>query len=326
MPGAVPAALLWVRDGAGGSPREGAASLHHAHQGILESLCPSPWPPRWSWRDPILISSPRGSVWHQARHSLPRMQEAMVPPGSLTSLSLSPAILNPKQPKETPKSFSFDYSYWSHTTVSGGEPEPGWSPQRGWDAAGWPPLIAPLSSPQPADINYASQKQVYRDIGEEMLQHAFEGYNVCIFAYGQTGAGKSYTMMGKQEKDQQGIIPQVPPGDRLPLTSAGCTREKGGWEGRRSRGDELQVRGHHGELHPGPRAEVWSGSVSKGLCPSPYQAGRGSAGAGPLHITRALPATPPRAVPSLLLCLLGQEGGNLRGLCAPERSIPLLRG
>ncbi|XP_074220773.1 kinesin-like protein KIF1A isoform X11 [Camelus bactrianus] len=42
-----------------------------------------------------------------------------------------------------------------------------------------------------------------------MLQHAFEGYNVCIFAYGQTGAGKSYTMMGKQEKDQQGIIPQL---------------------------------------------------------------------------------------------------------------------
>ncbi|KAM5271091.1 kinesin-like protein KIF1A isoform 10-T12 [Hipposideros larvatus] len=86
-------------------------------------------------------------------------------------------IVNPKQPKETPKSFSFDYSYWSHTS--------------------------------PEDINYASQKQVYRDIGEEMLQHAFEGYNVCIFAYGQTGAGKSYTMMGKQEKDQQGIIPQL---------------------------------------------------------------------------------------------------------------------
>ncbi|XP_038579851.1 kinesin-like protein KIF1A isoform X2 [Micropterus salmoides] len=50
--------------------------------------------------------------------------------------------------------------------------------------------------------------QVYKDIGEEMLLHAFEGYNVCIFAYGQTGAGKSYTMMGKQDvKDQQGIIP-----------------------------------------------------------------------------------------------------------------------
>lgn len=65
-------------------------------------------------------------------------------------------------------------------------------------------------SPQPEDINYSSQMRVYKDIGEEMLLHAFEGYNVCIFAYGQTGAGKSYTMMGKQDvKDQQGIIPLV---------------------------------------------------------------------------------------------------------------------
>ncbi|XP_041327306.1 kinesin-like protein KIF1C [Pyrgilauda ruficollis] len=42
-----------------------------------------------------------------------------------------------------------------------------------------------------------------------MLQHAFEGYNVCILAYGQTGAGKSYTMMGRQEPGQRGIIPQL---------------------------------------------------------------------------------------------------------------------
>ncbi|XP_056270572.1 kinesin-like protein KIF1A isoform X2 [Pseudoliparis swirei] len=84
-------------------------------------------------------------------------------------------IVNPKQAKDT-KSFNFDYSYWSHTS--------------------------------PEDINYATQLEVYKDIGEEMLLHAFEGYNVCIFAYGQTGSGKSYTMMGKQDvKDQQGIIP-----------------------------------------------------------------------------------------------------------------------
>lgn len=59
------------------------------------------------------------------------------------------------------------------------------------------------------DPNFASQNRVYNDIGKEMLQHAFEGYNVCIFAYGQTGAGKSYTMMGKQEEGQEGIIPMV---------------------------------------------------------------------------------------------------------------------
>lgn len=33
---------------------------------------------------------------------------------------------------------------------------------------------------------------------------------MCIFAYGQTGAGKSYTMMGRQEEEgQEGIIPQI---------------------------------------------------------------------------------------------------------------------
>ncbi|XP_026675517.1 kinesin-like protein unc-104 isoform X3 [Ceratina calcarata] len=89
------------------------------------------------------------------------------------------SILNPKAPpgtKDAIKSFNYDYSYFSM---------------------------------DPNDGNYSSQLMVYKDIGEEMLEHAFEGYNVCIFAYGQTGAGKSYTMMGKQEEGQEGIIPQI---------------------------------------------------------------------------------------------------------------------
>lgn len=77
-----------------------------------------------------------------------------------------------------------------------------------------PPLPFPCPPlTQVEDPQFASQQQVYRDIGEEMLLHAFEGYNVCIFAYGQTGAGKSYTMMGRQEPGQQGIVPQVHAGD-----------------------------------------------------------------------------------------------------------------
>ncbi|KRK00170.1 kinesin-like protein unc-104 isoform X3 [Drosophila yakuba] len=89
------------------------------------------------------------------------------------------AITNPKVPPNTSdsvKRFNFDYSYWSHDHH---------------------------------DADFSTQSMVYKDIGEEMLQHSFDGYNVCIFAYGQTGAGKSYTMMGRQEEQQEGIIPMI---------------------------------------------------------------------------------------------------------------------
>lgn len=72
------------------------------------------------------------------------------------------------------KSFTFDHSYWSHRR---------------------------------SDTHFASQEKVYQDIGSEMLEHAVQGYNICIFAYGQTGAGKSYTMMGS--KEEEGIIPRM---------------------------------------------------------------------------------------------------------------------
>lgn len=88
-------------------------------------------------------------------------------------------ITNPKVPPGTSdsiKRFNYDYSYWSH---------------------------------DPRDAEFSTQSMVYADIGEEMLQHSFDGYNVCIFAYGQTGAGKSYTMMGKQEESQEGVIPMI---------------------------------------------------------------------------------------------------------------------
>ncbi|XP_066482583.1 kinesin-like protein KIF13B [Tiliqua scincoides] len=54
---------------------------------------------------------------------------------------------------------------------------------------------------------YAGQDEVFRCLGENILQNAFEGYNACIFAYGQTGSGKSYTMMGTA--DQPGLIPRL---------------------------------------------------------------------------------------------------------------------
>lgn len=37
---------------------------------------------------------------------------------------------------------------------------------------------------------------MWNDIGVKVLESAYKGYNVSLFAYGQTGAGKSYSMMG----------------------------------------------------------------------------------------------------------------------------------
>ena len=69
-------------------------------------------------------------------------------------------IANPHMKDENPKCFNFDYSY---------------------------------DSSDPKSPVFATQRRVYEDIGIEMLNHSFDGYNVCIFAYGQTGMHPVYT-------------------------------------------------------------------------------------------------------------------------------------
>lgn len=92
------------------------------------------------------------------------------------------------------KAFSYDYSYWS---IDHSVPE-----------------------------NYADQERVFKDLGLNILDNAFNGaytaitiftcgfssgtrqtdflllyigFNCSIFAYGQTGSGKSYSMLGYGE-------------------------------------------------------------------------------------------------------------------------------
>lgn len=68
--------------------------------------------------------------------------------GNQTILSRPPESRTGKD-SEDHKAFTFDKSYWSADKN---------------------------------DPNYASQETVYNDLGEDLLNHAFDGYNCCIFA------------------------------------------------------------------------------------------------------------------------------------------------
>ncbi|KAI5953356.1 hypothetical protein KGF54_002727 [Candida jiufengensis] len=57
------------------------------------------------------------------------------------------------------------------------------------------------------DHHYIDNFNFYKQTGPDLLTHLFEGYNVCLLAYGQTSSGKTYTMMGDQT--QPGIIPSL---------------------------------------------------------------------------------------------------------------------
>ena len=41
-----------------------------------------------------------------------------------------------------------------------------------------------------------SQSQIYKYTSSNLIKQVMEGYNATIFAYGATGTGKTYTMLG----------------------------------------------------------------------------------------------------------------------------------
>lgn len=104
--------------------------------------------------------------------------------GPQTVLKANP-VTQPKEPAE--RNFAFDYSYWSFDGFK--EEENGYLSPDG-----------PISK-------YADQKKLYDDLGAGILDNAFKGFNCGLFAYGQTGAGKSYSISGIGAN--RGIVPQV---------------------------------------------------------------------------------------------------------------------
>ncbi|XP_023210147.1 osmotic avoidance abnormal protein 3-like [Centruroides sculpturatus] len=68
--------------------------------------------------------------------------------------------------------FKFDYCFWSVDTTSS---------------------------------RYVGQRQIYDQLGKDILKIILDGYNCCLFTYGQSGSGKTYTMLGNA--DNPGLIP-----------------------------------------------------------------------------------------------------------------------
>ena len=87
------------------------------------------------------------------------------------SLSLSPFV----RADQPPKQFSFNYAFWSHN---------------------------------PSDSHYVDQEGVFQTLGMDVLEAAWEGYNSTLFAYGQSGSGKTYSMTGGKD-EHRGMIPRV---------------------------------------------------------------------------------------------------------------------
>lgn len=51
------------------------------------------------------------------------------------------------------------------------------------------------------------KRQVYQEIGLEVLNSMFDGYNACVLAYGHSASGKTYTMMGTPS--DPGLTPRI---------------------------------------------------------------------------------------------------------------------
>eukprot|EP00054_Salpingoeca_dolichothecata_P027107 m.197133 g.197133 ORF g.197133 m.197133 type:complete len:1089 (-) comp25865_c0_seq2:49-3315(-) len=94
----------------------------------------------------------------------------------IVAMTANSTFLTCPEPSDIPRrQFTFDHSFWSFDRN---------------------------------DPSYANQEMVFNALGKSVLKDAFEGYHSCVFAYGQTGAGKSYSMMGG-DGDERGIVPRL---------------------------------------------------------------------------------------------------------------------
>ena len=54
-----------------------------------------------------------------------------------------------------------------------------------------------------------TQEDIYNRCASNIIENVLEGYNGTIFAYGQTGTGKTHTMTGvENDPKEKGIMPR----------------------------------------------------------------------------------------------------------------------
>lgn len=90
-----------------------------------------------------------------------------------------PDTLALPEEKQLRQVFTFDHSFWS------------------------------MDEPQPHGEPIVTQADVYQAVGVPVLKSCFDGYHGCIMAYGQSGSGKTHTMMGGTDPVAQGLIPRL---------------------------------------------------------------------------------------------------------------------
>ena len=57
----------------------------------------------------------------------------------------------------------------------------------------------------------STQETLFEEVGEKAIEYVMNGFNCCIFAFGQTSSGKTHSMFGKVRGDPShfGLIPRI---------------------------------------------------------------------------------------------------------------------
>ena len=98
-------------------------------------------------------------------------------------------IWNPEDMSAEPRSYAFDRSWWSCDGSMEDPERPG------------------FRIPDGPNSKYVDQDMVWQDVGGIVMKNALKGYNCTVFAYGQSGCGKSYSVVG--DSPNLGIIPRT---------------------------------------------------------------------------------------------------------------------